>query len=182
MEAAKSRPELGVAGIGLTRIPREEQDVVALFFDLLGLGILRAMRCTQPTFREHMTELGSLNSPMHLKIDTTLQPTAWVLPNKFQGGLVRSPSKCFVEFKFTTDGLVRDVRSGEKRLSDIKWLVCWEIGNRHINEGIGITDITEPAQQNQRDYYRVTHIMTEGQSKTYVICLQKLLEMALPAE
>jgi hypothetical protein len=63
---------------------------------------------------------------------------------------------------------------------DIKWLVCWEIGDKHINEGIGLTAITEPAQVNQRDYYEVTHIMTEGQSKVYVICLKDVLSLAAP--
>ena len=95
----------------------------------------------------------------------------------FRNGAVESPKKCYIEFKHSTDGLVSDVRGGYKRLQDIKWLVCWEIGTKHADEGIGLFDITAPAQLNQRDYYGVTHLMTEHQDKVYVICLKRVLEI-----
>jgi hypothetical protein len=58
--------------------------------------------------------------------------------------------------------------------------VCWEIGEKHVGEGIGIIEITSAAQVNKRDYFGVTHLMTEGQAKVFVICLKRVIELLGP--
>jgi hypothetical protein len=175
---AYAREAITIPALNLTRVPREEQDVVALFFNLLGRGVLKGFEIYSTHISRTYDGVGRFilnDASEHRYIPESNR--LGIAQTKFTGGKTASANRLFIEFKFSTDGLVRDVRSGEKRLQDIKWLVCWEIGNRHINEGIGITDITDPVQINQRDYYGVTHIMTEGQSKVYVICLKKVLEL-----
>jgi hypothetical protein len=177
-DRAVGLPKINLEGLHFTREPREEQDVVALFFDLLGMGKLRGF----DVYSTHISRTYDGIGQFFLKdisanhYDAKANPLG-VASDRFQKGEVRSPSKNFLEFKYTTDGLVNDVRSGYKRLQDIKWLVCWEIGEKHTNEGIGITDITQPAQVNKRDYYGVTHLMTESQAKVFVVCLKKVLEL-----
>jgi hypothetical protein len=164
-------------GLHFTRVPREEQDVVALFFDLLGGGKIRGFDIYSTHISRTYDGIGQfrLEDAPENHYEETTNPLG-ISSDKFQNGQVQSPSKNFIEFKYSTDGLVNDVRSGYKRLHDIKWLVCWEVGEKHVAEGIGIIDITGPAQINKRDYYGATHIMTENQAKVFVICLKTVLE------
>ncbi len=175
---AIAKPDIGVSWVSLKKIPSEEQDVVALFFNLLGTGKLKGYE----VFTTHISRTYDGVGRFALGADatTTYHHTTnrlGIAQDKFRDGKAVSPNRCFLEFKYDTDGLVRDVRSGYKRLQDIKWLVCWEIGSKHVAEGIGIIDITEAAQVNRREYHGVTHLMTENQDKVFVICLRKVLEI-----
>jgi len=178
-DKAFARPIIPVAGLHLTRVPQEEQDVIALFFDLLGSGKLRGYNIYSTHVSRTYDGVGtfSLEDKPENRYNAETNRLG-IAQNKFgKAGRVTSQTKCFVEFKYTTDGFVRDYRSDIKRLQDIKWLICWEIGSKHINEQIGLLDITEPEYVNQREYYGVTHIMSEHQSRLHVICLQKVMSL-----
>lgn len=177
-DKAVDLPKLNLEGLHFSREPREEQDVVALFFDLLGMGKLKGFDLYSTHISRTYDGIGQfwLKDVPENHYNAKTNPLG-IASDRFQKGEVRSPSKNFLEFKYSSDGLVNDVRSGYKRLPDIKWLVCWEIGEKHTNEGISITDVTQAAQVNKRDYYGVTHLMTEGQAKVFVICLKKVLEI-----
>jgi len=177
-DAAFGRVDLGTPWLNFSKIPGEEQDVVGIFFNLLGTGKIRGY----DIFTTHISRTydGVGKFVLEDKAENYYNPTTnrlGIAQDKFRDGKAVSPSRCFIEFKYDTDGLVKDVRSGYKRLQDIKWLVCWQIGTRHTGEGIGIIDITEPAQINRRDYYGVTHLMTENQDKVFVICLKTVLDL-----
>lgn len=177
-DEAFARNDLSLSNLNLTKVPREEQDVIALFFDLLGAGKIRGYEIYSTHVSRTYDGVGRFN--LSNKPENKYDPDTnrlGVAPIKFAKGDVKSQNRCFLEFKFTTDGLVTDYRSDRKRLQDIKWLICWEIGSKHKDEKIGLYEITEPAFINQRDFYGVTHIMSENQNKVYVICLKRVLEL-----
>lgn len=180
LDQALDLPNLGAPELAFMKVPREEQDVIALFFNLLGAGHLRGYRFYSTHISRKYDGVGmfDLTRAPENEYDSSNNPLG-IAADKFdsKAGNVVSRKKNFIEFKFNTDYLVRDVRSGRKRLQDIKWLVCWEIGDDHTNQGIAITDILSPEQLNHRDYYGVTHIMTEGQNKVYVICLERVMSL-----
>lgn len=178
-DSAFSRPAIPIQETHLVKVPQEEQDVIALFFDLLGAQRLKGYEIYSTHISRTYDGIGRfhLRESRESRYHKDTNPLG-IPADKFVKGEVKSPAKCFIEFKYSTDDLVKDVRRGDKRLQDIKWLVCWEVGKRHIEEGVGILEITTPAQINRRDYYGVTHIMTEGQDKVHVICLQDVLRFA----
>ncbi|QWH49274.1 ATP-binding protein [Bacillus mycoides] len=175
-DRAVDSKSLDIKNLSFIKEPQEEQDVIALFFNLMGLNIIRGYQIYSTHISRTYDGVGRFFIKEQEENYYSARNILGVSAYKFKNGIVKSPTRCFFEFKYTTDGLVRDIRSGYKRLQDIKWLVCWEIGEKHISEGIGLIDITVPAQINQRDYYGVTHLLTEGQDKVYVICLKKIIE------
>lgn len=163
----------------LIKLPQEEQDVVALFFDLLGAGYLKGytILATMVSWkydgfakflltRDDSTVYHSINNPLG------------VPEEKFgKENVKRSPERSVMEFKLSSDGLIRDLLHEEKKLSDIRWLVCWEIGNLHEREDFQILEIINEAQKHYREYYGVTHLLTDGRSNVYVICLKRVIEI-----
>lgn len=161
------------------KVPQEEQDVIALFFDLLGMGIIEGYKIYSTHIARLYDGVGMFKIEKDESIIFSEENLLGISENKFnKSNIVKSPKKCFIEFKYNSDNLVNDIRQGYKRLQDIKWLVCWEIGEKHVKEGIGIIDITKKEHINRRDYYGVTHLMTENHNKVYIICLKKVLELA----
>lgn len=160
----------------LTRIPESEQDVIALFFDLLGLGAIRGYEVYATHTAQKYDGVGRFRIARDEHNIYSPANRLGIAEHKFRQNQVVSPTKSFFEFKQTTDGFVRDYGSGDKRLQDVKWLVCWDIGSDHEEAGLAIIEILDPAQVNQRDYFGVTHIMTAGQDKVHIICLKTLLE------
>jgi hypothetical protein len=180
MDSAYQRPRIAPNLMRFTRLPAEEQDVIAVFFDLLGLNALRGYEFYSTHI--HRVYDGVARFELQDLPENRYDPKTnrlGIAADKFVGGKAESPDKCLVEFKFSSDALVRDVRAGFKRLQDIKWLVCWEIGEAHKQEGISIIDITLPPQINHRVYFGVSHLMTEGQDKVFVICLKDIIRILL---
>ncbi|SFG72616.1 Histidine kinase-, DNA gyrase B-, and HSP90-like ATPase [Priestia megaterium] len=176
-DSALETNNIDIKELAFIKEPREEQDVIGLFFNLLGLNIIKGYKVYSTHISRTYDGVGKFILNENSDYFYSNKNILGVSAEKFRNKIIKSPTKCFIEFKFTTDGLVRDIRSGYKRLQDIKWLVCWEIGDKHVSEGIGLIDITVPAQINQRDYHGVTHLMTEGQDKVYVICLKTIIEI-----
>jgi hypothetical protein len=177
-EEAFDREDLPLDYLHFKKIPKEEQDVIALFFDLLGLEKIKGFK----VYSTHASRKYDGIGMFHInKSDDIIYDKETCLlgvsEEKFKKDVIKSKKKCFIEFKYNSDYLVKDVRNGYKRLQDIKWLVCWEIGDRHIGEGISIIDITEPSRINSRDYHGVTHLMTEKENKVYVVELKKVVEI-----
>ena len=171
-------PDLGLPGTNFVKVPKEEQDVIALFFNLLGSGNLKGFKFYSTHISRKYDGVGAFElSESKETVYDAENNVLGIAPDRFKNKRVESPRKNFIEFKFNSDSLVADVRSGRKRLQDMRWLICWEIGQNHVPQGIGITEILEPAQINKRDYYGVTHIMTEGQSKVHVICLKNVIDV-----
>lgn len=182
-DRALALPNLDIDGLGFIKEPREEQDVIALFFNLLGANRLRGFRFYSTHISRKYDGVGTFElDELEENIYNETENRLGIAKDHFNRGTVKSPKKNFIEFKYNTDALVGDIRSGRKRLQDIKWLICWEVGDKHVGEGIGITEILGPAHVNKRDYYGVTHIMTEGQDKVYVICLKTVIQILASQE
>lgn len=179
IDKALDREDLGFEWIQLKKLPLEEQDVIALFFNLLGNQRIRGYQI----FSTHIAKTYDGVGKFHLgneieNIYHAENNKLGIAADKFnKKGIKNSQNRCYIEFKFNSDQLVKDVRAGYKRMRDIKWLICWEIGKGHKKEGIDIIDITDPAHVNHREYYGVTHIMVEQESKIFIICLRRVLEV-----
>ena len=171
-------------GLHLLKVPREEQDVVALFFDLLGAGYLKGFEfySTLVSGKYDAVAAFELQKSPDVLYDHKTSPLG-IPEEKFRQfppdtHSVRSAQRSFLEFKLSSDDLVRDFRRQDKRPSDIRWLVCWDVGSAHRAEGYEIVDVLTEDQRNWREYYGVTHVLrTREGTQINLICLKTVLDV-----
>jgi Histidine kinase-, DNA gyrase B-, and HSP90-like ATPase len=129
-EAHRDRSPLAFARdglrLGLVSTPQQEQDVVALFHELVGGGVLRGFRFFGTSQSERYDSLFFME---YASEDSIL----------FQGGSQRlGVSRSYtlpyttepkvLEYKYTFDSLVDDFDNEEKFPKQIDLAVCWEAG------------------------------------------------------
>lgn len=165
----------GIGEITLQTEPQAEQDVIALYGELVGMGVLRHL---QPVYFSGFDFY-----------DSFFQYVPSVAPESLKERLpgvddvdVRE-AEGVAEFKLTADSVLADVVSEVKKWSDMKFLVCWEVGKDRTAGGNAIT-FTECENAVDRRYHGVTHLArleTGGEHTVFVISLSHLLR-AMTAE
>ena len=115
--------------IGLVSTPQQEQDVVALFHELIGGGILRGFRFFGTSQSDRYDSLFFME---YLQEEDVL----------FSGGAGRlgvsraysvpySTEPKVLEYKFTFDSLVDDFDNEEKFAKQVDLVVCWSAGTQY---------------------------------------------------
>ena len=177
-EALDSTDKLGLR---IAKVPREEQDVIALFFELLGKDYLHGYRIYATHISEKYDavaefELAKNGRYLYDSVANRIGIPEAIF-DEFTSETVLSPRRQFLEFKTNSDELISNIESEEKQLREMHWLVCWEIGTKARRLGIDIIDVTDPSQINHRVYYGQTHLMIDGEgSKVHVIALKQVVE------
>jgi len=166
--------------VALLKEPREEQDVVALFFNLLGTGYIKGYKffCTKIARQYDGVGYFELDRTGDVLYNADSNPIG--IPEESFGtqSIKRSTIRNFIEFKVSTDDLIRDIRNGDKQLRDIKWLVCWKKGTHHTREGISIDEVLDESQRGHREFYGITDVMRDASGTTvHVIRLEKVIEI-----
>ena len=118
--------ELNGRRLSLISNPRQEQDVVALFHELIGAGILKG-------FRFFGTSLSDRYDSLFL-MDYQRADTVFFQSNGDRLGIDREfplgqTEPKTLEYKFSFDGLIADFEKEEKFVKHINLLVCWTAGN-----------------------------------------------------
>lgn len=167
----------GYPAIPLMSSPTEEQDVVALFNELLGLGVFAHIR---PVF---FSGVDAYDAFFKISPDQAADIVQERLP-----GLPDPPDRYLAgtaEFKLQGNDLVVDLVSEIKHWEDIQFLVCWETGGAERSVG-GDRIFFSPAESPaDRIYAGVTHLATlqsGGTRPVYVIALKDLLDALEPPE
>jgi hypothetical protein len=166
-------PEVGE--ITLQTEPKAEQDVIALYGELVGLGLMRHL---QPVYFSGFDFYDS-----YFQYVPSVAPD--VLKEKLPGvdDVDIRETEGVAEFKLSADSILADVVSEVKKWSDMKFLVCWQIGKDRAAGGNAIT-FTECEDAVDRRYHGVTHLArleTGGDHTVFVISLSDLLR-AMTAE
>jgi len=163
----------GVGEITLQTEPKAEQDVIALYGELVGLGLMCHL---QPVYFSGFDFYDS-----YFQYVPSAAPDA--LKERLPGvdDVDVREAEGVAEFKLVADSVLADVVSEVKKWSDMKFLVCWEIGKDRSAGGNAIT-FAECENAVDRRYHGVTHLArleTGGDHTVFVISLSDLLrEMA----
>lgn len=169
---------LPVERISITSVPTREQDVIALFNQLIAGGVVRGIRVMSTN--ERSTYDGMFRVSFDLSLDKYVynpvaNPLGLEASNAAQLlGVVSLPK--ILEYKFSLDGLVEDVDAGDKNVKDIDLCVVWETGSDYVGR-FGITSLLVPENADQRQYHGVTHILTDAESGSRVMDLIVLSEL-----
>ncbi len=165
--------------ISITSAPTREQDVIALFNQLIAGGVIRGINVmsTNERFTYDGLYKVAFDLPPDIYIyDSEQNPLG--VPQSTAKDLHGRVTEPFVlEYKFSLDGLIEDFDSLDKNISDISLCVVWETGS-NFREKYGITSLLIPENADQRQYHGVTHVLTDlesGAKHCDLIVLEELI-------
>lgn len=166
--------------VSITSYPTREQDVIALFHELIAGGVIRGISVMSTN--ERFTYDGLFKVTFDLPVDLYVydaDKNPLGIPSetgKSLKGKVTDPK--VLEYKFSLDGLVEDCDSQDKNIKDVDLCVVWNTGELY-KERYGITSLLMPENADQRQYHGVTHILSDlesGSKYCYLIVLSELIE------
>ena len=166
--------------ISITSEPTREQDVIALFSQLLAGGVIRGIRLMSTNerftydgmYRVHFRE----PDENHI-YDATTNPLGVDADYAEEHRNFTSEAK-ILEYKYSLDGLIEDIGNGTKNSNDISLVVVWETGEDYIGQ-FEIMSLLVPENLSDRQYHGVTHTMTNlssGQREMDLIVLKELVQ------
>ena len=167
--------------ISITSLPTREQDVIALFNQLLAGGVIRGLRVMSTN--ERLTYDGLVRVVIeppeeHHIYDKDKNPLGVEesIIKDFDTPFTSSPK--ILEYKYSLDGLIENIENGDKNSNDINIVVCWETG-REYEQNYHITSLLDPDNLNLREYHGITHVMTNlktNQKEMDLIVLSELID------
>ncbi|AQR72457.1 ATP-binding protein [Sphingomonas sp. LM7] len=164
--------------VSITSTPTREQDVIALFNQLIAGGVIRGIRVMSTNERFTYDGLFKIVFDLEKEIyvyDSELNPLG-VSDEIAEAlhGRVTDPQ--VLEYKFSLDGLIEDFDSQDKNINDVNLCICWETGESY-QERYGITSLLVPENFDQRQYHGVTHVLTDIESGAKLCDLIVLSEL-----
>ena len=162
---------IGDRSATLLSMPQSEQDVIGLFHELLGLGVLKGY--------------GVYATSESTKYDSLIVTRYKTGEHEYSGAnpLGISASSTFdkesrphvLEYKYSFDALIRDIEQEKKFESDIALVVVWEMGQlareKYVMRSYFVGD-----EGSTRNFFGATHTAFRGPIKAFeVICLADLV-------
>lgn len=167
--------------ISITSKPTREQDVIALFNQLLAGGVIRGVKIMSTN--ERLTYDGLYRISMEPPSDNHLYHSE-TNPLGIEQSVLRGFTLPFVsdpkvlEYKYSLDGLIEDIDNGNKNSNDISLVVVWETGETY-KENYKITSYLDPDNLTLREFHGVTHTITNintDQREMELIVLSELVD------
>ena len=151
--------------VSITSVPTREQDVIALFNQLVAGGVIRGIQVMSTNERFTYDGLYKIAFDLegHIYIyDSEVNPLG--VPAETADALQGQTTEPRVlEYKFSLDGLIEDFDNQDKNINDVSLCIVWETGEQ-FRERYGITSFLIPENSDQRQYHGVTHVLTDIES------------------
>lgn len=148
--------------VSITSAPTREQDVIALFHQLIAGGVIRGINVMSTNERFTYDGLFRIAFDLDANIyqyDSETNPLG-VPPSTAEALAGKITDPRVLEYKFSLDGLVEDLDNQDKNIKDIDLCIIWETGSLY-SERYGITSLLIPENADQRQYHGVTHVLTD---------------------
>jgi hypothetical protein len=153
--------------------PSSEQDLVAVFHELVGMGLIQGIRflCTSEQDRYDGCYVAHYNSADLHSFSAAKRPLG-VSPKL----IVQRESRPFVlEYKFDLDGLIADFEKEVKYPNEINAIVCWKIGDDY-SARYNLRSYLVGEEGSGRQLYGATHSLWHERMKlAEVICVSDLI-------
>jgi hypothetical protein len=160
--------------------PTREQDVIALFHQLIAGGVIRgitAMSTNERFTYDGLFKIGFDLKPEIYTYSAETNPLGVPMTTaKALQGKVTDPR--VLEYKYSIDGLVEDFDEQNKNMKDIDLCIAWETGALYKGR-FGMTSLLLPENADQRQFHGVTHILTDldsGNKICELIILSDLID------
>ena len=173
-----------VKSISITSVPTREQDVIALFNQLIAGGVVRDVKIMSTNERSTYDSLFRIvvEEPKELQVfDKEKNPLGVneeVFDELVPDGTPFITDPKVLEYKYSLDGLIEDFESGVKDANDISLVVAWESGTRY-KDNYSIESMLISGNETIRQYHGVTHKLTNSNTNTPVCDLILLKDLIL---
>jgi hypothetical protein len=157
----------------LVSIPKEEQDVIALFHELVGMGIIRGLLFYSTGYNAKYDGLYKYEYGTEDAYDPGRN--FWGVDGRTAPG---ESGSLVVEYKYSLDGLIRDFEKNEKNPQEIDLLICWDIGTA-FKRRYDIVPYMIGQEGGTRENFGATHALYVESRHTKlleVVCLKDFLE------
>lgn len=166
--------------ISITSVPTREQDVIALFNQLVAGGVIRGIQVMSTNERFTYDGLFKIafDLPVELYVFEAISNPLGISAEIAEALAGRVTEPRILEYKFSLDGLIEDFDTHDKNVNDVDLCVCWETGSTY-QERYGITSLLIPENSDQRQFHGVTHVLTDlenGAKLCDLIVLEELIE------
>lgn len=156
------RDSLGISGLAVKKVPRDENDVIALFFELLGKEYLAGYQSfglsqVDPyDGRFLIRRSGDREDPIVPADDRQLSA---------------------IDFKVTAASLIRDLERESKDPRELKLVIAWNEGTSNSDQ-FGFADIEHSGYHQDRVYPGVTRYLqnTKSGAQIQVLLLKSVVE------
>jgi hypothetical protein len=165
-----SRDPLGIDGLSQKKVPYDENDVIALFFELTGLGHFSEFRWYGLSSSDAYDGRAIIRRPGDpSRLDT--EP--------------RDTDLRVIEFKLRGASIARDFDRETKRPERVDLVICYEIGDSPIDlyQVVPLED-SALGQSGEEPYPGVTHVLldTVTEREVQLLPLMSYLETVYPSE
>jgi hypothetical protein len=151
--------------------PQSEQDVIALFHELLGMGLLQGLGIYATSESEKYDCIFQTDVTGREQLYSDDQPLG-VSERALDEG--QSPP-WVLEYKFNSDSLMADLNKELKHISDVRLLVCWSIGSKTRSE-LTLRPYLAGDEGSTRQIFGTTHAAYQDRELRFdIIALQDLL-------
>lgn len=159
--------------ISITSYPTREQDVIALFNQLIAGGVIRGIKIMSTNERSTYDSLFriEIREPRELQIfESEMNPLGIAeeaVDEILEEDDVFLSEPQVLEYKYSLDGLIEDIESGIKNSNDISLVVAWEAGERYKDNYV-IESLLVKGNEDLRRYHGVTHHLHDANTNEYV--------------
>lgn len=151
--------------------PQSEQDVIALFHELLGIGLLLGLGIYATSESEKYDCIFQTDVTGREQLYSDDQPLG-VSERALDEG--QSPP-WVLEYKFDSDSLIADFNKELEHVSDVRLLVCWSIGPKTRSE-LTLRPYLAGDEGTTRQIFGTTHAAYQDRELRFdIIALQDLL-------
>jgi len=156
--------------LSMVSIPQKEQDVVALFHELLGHGLLKGYRVHSTSEHERYD---SVIRVAYSKDDTYSANRLLGVDQQEMSTGEGEPK--VLEYKVDLDGLIADFENEKKYVKDVDLLVCWTMGDDY-KDSYHLASYLWGEQGAARSFYGATHALYRERERILeIICLKDLI-------
>jgi hypothetical protein len=166
--------ELNGRSLALISEPQQEQDVIALFHELLGMDVLKGYKILATSQSETYDSLYELHYPDNLdfRFDRQCRPIG--VADRYVG---ESTEPRVLEYKYDFDGLLDDLEQEVKSQSHIHLVICWTASSRYRDKYY-FKSLLVNEEGSERFHFGATHQAFADSSSEWafeVIVLKDLL-------
>lgn len=164
--------------ISITSTPTREQDVIALFNQIIAGGVIRGIKIMSTNERMVYDGLYRVcyEEPNEQHIYHPSNNPLGVEKGIAEGHTSFKSGAKILEYKFSLDGLIEDFSNGTKNDSDINLVVAWETGEDYKSK-YKITSLLDDDNLNLRQFHGATHMLNHIENSQFVSWLVVLSEL-----
>lgn len=170
--------------ISISAEPSREQDVIALFNQLIAGGVIRGVKVVGtnemstydgayrvkvgPDYKNHVYEEETNPLGVTEEISSDFE-------DEHPEGFISSQMKV-LEYKYSLDGLISDLTTGDKQAADIDLVIAWEAGEDYV-QLYELNSLLINEGNSDREYHGVTHTLSDehGNHVMDVLLLRDLI-------